>query len=73
VPQKDLAKEMAKIPPLKSYTIDSVDRSSQTSTVTVTVTPQKGAPLRYTISLEREGAGWKVTGVENDWRATGSP
>lgn len=73
VPEKDLAKEMAKIPPLKSYTVDGVERESGVSTVTVTVTPKTGAPLRYAISLQREGVGWKVTGVENDWRATGSP
>ena len=73
VPDKDLAKEMAKIPAIDSFTIDSIERSSDVSTVTVTVTPQTGAPLHYGISLAREGAGWKVTGVENDWRATGSP
>jgi len=72
VPGKDLAKEMAKVPPIKSYTIDSVSPSSQTSTVTVTITPKEGAPLHYTLTLAREGVGWKVTGVENDWRTTGS-
>ena len=73
VPEKDLAKEMAKIPSVKTYTIEGVERSSDLSTVTVTVTPDTGTPLAYDISLAREGAGWKVTGVENDWRATGSP
>jgi tetratricopeptide (TPR) repeat protein len=72
VPGKDVAREMAKIPsPVKTFAIDSVDRGRATSTAYVTVTPEKGAPLRYTITLSREGVGWKVTGVENDWSSTG--
>jgi hypothetical protein len=71
VPAKDISKEMAKIPPIQSYTIDSVSRSAQSSSVSVTVTPKNGAPLHYVITLSREGVGWKVTGVENDWRSTG--
>ena len=71
VPGKDLVKEMAKVPPVKSYTIDSVKRGPQSSVVKVTVTPKDGAALHYTVTLAREGVGWKVTGVENDWRSTG--
>ncbi len=70
VPSKDVAKEMAKVPPLKSFTIDGVQMDPQTSTVAVTVVPKTGAPLHYTITLAREGVGWKVSGVENDWRTT---
>jgi len=72
VPGKDLAKEMAKVPPVKEFVIDSVERSAQDSTVTVTVTPKDGAPLHYSVTLAREGVGWKITGVENDWRTTGN-
>jgi Tfp pilus assembly protein PilF len=72
VPQKDVAKEMAKIPPLKSFSVDGVDMHPQSSTVAVTVAPKNGAPLHYAITMSREGVGWKVTGVENDWRSTGS-
>ncbi len=71
VPGKDVAREMAKIPPVKTFSVDSVDRGRTSSTAYVTITPEKGAPLRYTITLSREGVGWKVTGVENDWRSTG--
>ena len=71
VPGKDLAKEMAKVPPVKSYTVDSVVHGAKTSTVAVTVTPKDGAALHYTITLVREGVGWKVIGVENDWRTAG--
>lgn len=70
VPGKDLVKEMAKVPPVKSYTIDGVTRGPQDSTVRVTVTPKEGAALHYTVTLAREGVGWKVSGVENDWRST---
>ena len=71
VPGKDLIKEMAKVPPVKSYTIDKVTPGPQSSTVKVTVTPKEGAALHYTVTLAREGVAWKVTGVENDWRSTG--
>ena len=71
VPDKDVAKEMAKIPPIKTFTVDGVVRAAQTSTVTITVTPKSGAPLHYRVTLTREGVGWKVSGVENDWRSTG--
>ena len=71
VTDKDIAKEMAKIPPLKSYNVDGVTMHSTKSEVRATVTPQSGAPLHYTFSLLREGVGWKVIGVENDFRSTG--
>lgn len=71
VPEKDVAREMAKMPPVKSFSIDGVERGRDTSGVSVTVTPTKGTPLRYLVTLAREGVGWKVTGVENDWRSTG--
>ena len=70
--EKDVAKEMAKIPPLESYSISEVERDSWTSVVSVTVTPEKGAPLQYRVTLGREGVGWRVTGIDNDWRSTGS-
>ena len=71
VTEKDIAKEMAKIPPLKSYNVDGVTMHATDSVVLATVTPKSGAPLHYTLTLRREGVGWKVTGVENDWRSTG--
>lgn len=64
VPSSDVEKEMAKIPPISEYTIESVDRSPRTSLVVVTVTPESGTPLTYEITLAREGVGWKVSGVE---------
>ncbi len=73
VPEKDVTREMAKIPPVKEFGIDDVDRGPETSSVSVTVTPDKGSPLRYNITLVREGVGWKVNGVENDWSSTDSP
>lgn len=72
VPDKDVAKEMAKMPPVKEFSIERVDRGRTSSSVKVTVTPQTGAPLHYEVRLGREGFGWKVTGIENDWRSSGS-
>jgi hypothetical protein len=37
----------------------------------VTVQLEGGAPLQYEFTLAREGVGWKITGIENDWRSTG--
>ncbi|MBI5231935.1 MAG: tetratricopeptide repeat protein [Coriobacteriales bacterium] len=71
VPGRAVDKEMAKIPPIKEFAIDSVERDSIKSSVVVTVTPQRGAPLRYRFSMAREGVGWKVTGVDNDWSSVG--
>ena len=70
-PSKDITKEMAKIPPMKSFSIDGVQQGATTSKAAVTITPKTGAALRYTITLSREGVGWKVSGVENDWSSTG--
>lgn len=68
VPGKDVAKEMAKVPPVEEFAIDSVKRGTTVSAVFVTVTPKKGAPLRYQIELQRQGVGWFVTGIDNDWQ-----
>jgi len=70
-PARDISKEMAKIPPVKGYTIDNVASGATTSVVSITVTPKTGAALHYNITLSREGVGWKVIGIDNDWRATG--
>ncbi len=70
-PGTDVAREMAKVPPIQTFTVDSVERGSQTSIALVTVTPKSGAPLHYRVTLSREGVGWKVSGVENDWGSTG--
>lgn len=71
VPTSDVDREMAKLPPMTDFVIESVERSPRTSHVAVTITPESGAPLSYEITLAREGVGWKVAGVENDWRSTG--
>ena len=71
VPDKDIAKEMGKIKPIKSVVVGDVSMRTNESEVKVTVIPKSGAPLNYTITLRREGVGWKVTGVDNDWLPAG--
>lgn len=72
VTEKDITKEMAKVPPdVKEFAIDSIERGPRASTALVTVTPEKGAPLHYRVTLRREGVGWRVDGIDNDWRSTG--
>lgn len=70
-PSNDVKKEMAKIPPMTGFAIGEIDRGATTSKVAVTVTPKSGAALHYTITLSREGVGWKVSAVDNDWSSTG--
>jgi hypothetical protein len=63
---------MASLPPKwQSLELGAIERSARTSTVEVTVVLEQGAPLTYQVSLAREGVGWKVNGVINDWRSTG--
>ncbi len=71
VPDKDVAKEMAKLPPVSSFKVESVDKGSSVSAAFVQITPKQGAPLRYKITLQREGVGWKVVGVDNNWASSG--
>ena len=59
------------MPPVKSFTIGAEEQRATTSKVAITVTPQTGADLHYTITLSREGVGWKVSAVDNDWSSTG--
>ncbi|MGV8082911.1 MAG: tetratricopeptide repeat protein [Coriobacteriia bacterium] len=69
VPAADVTKEMAKIPTPKDFSVSEVSRGSQTSTVTVIITPESGSDLRYAVTLVREGVGWKVNGIDNDWQS----
>ena len=71
VPDEDVAREMAKVPPVESFTIDSIERDTETSTAQVTVVPKEGAEMEYTVSLAREGGGWRVTGIDYSWSSTG--
>lgn len=73
VPSADVAKEMSNLPPefASEPVIENTVRSARTSTVDVTIVLDKGAPLTYKVSLLREGIGWKVNGITNDWRSTG--
>lgn len=71
VPSGDIDKEMSKIPAMiKEYQIGAISRAARTSKAPVSVTPENGAPLRYNVTLTREGVGWKVSGIENDWNAS---
>jgi hypothetical protein len=70
VPSTDIDKEMAKMPAVDVFEISDVERSPRTSRITVTVTPENGSPLRYEVTLAREGVGWKIAGIENNWRST---
>ncbi|MEN6429476.1 MAG: tetratricopeptide repeat protein [Coriobacteriales bacterium] len=72
VPTADVDKEMSNLPPkVERYELGATERSAKTSSVEVTVILEQGAPLTYKISLAREGVGWKVNGITNEWRSTG--
>lgn len=71
VPTADVEKEMGNLPVEFAYEMGAVERSAKTSKVEVTITLDTGAPLSYQVLLVREGVGWKVNGITNDWRSTG--
>lgn len=71
VPDADVEREMAKVPPVKSFSIGEIDREAKVSTVRVIITPQTGADLEYLVTLGREGVGWKVSGIDYQWSSTG--
>lgn len=73
VPSTDVKQEMRKLPArFESYSVDAVEAGPASASAKVTVRLQKDATLSYTVSLVREGVGWKVNGIQNDWRSTGS-
>jgi tetratricopeptide (TPR) repeat protein len=67
-PATDVTQAMRALPAtFTAYTIDGVDRASVDSTVAVSVTLQSGAKQSFLVLLQREGVGWKVDGVQNNW------
>jgi tetratricopeptide (TPR) repeat protein len=73
VPSTDVKQEMRKLPArFESFSVDTVEAGPVSASAKVTVRLQKDATLSYTVSLVREGVGWKVNGIQNDWRSTGS-
>jgi hypothetical protein len=72
----DIDKEMARIPPtFQKAAVGTVKNTSLTAAAaSVAVTIENGSPLDYVVSLQREGVGWRVAGIENDFRSTsGTP
>jgi hypothetical protein len=73
VPPTDIKQEMRRLPArFDSYSLDAVDAGPSQSTAHVTVRLDKSAVLRYEVWLVREGVGWRVNGIQNDWGATGA-
>ena len=71
VPPADIKQQMQLLPLRFTYTINGIQRGASQSSARVTVKLEKNAPLYYRISLVREGVGWKVNGIKNDWQSTG--
>jgi Tfp pilus assembly protein PilF len=71
VPSTDLKQEMRKLPArFESYAVEPIRSGPMTSDVKVVVRLQQDATLSYTVSLVREGVGWKVNGIQNDFAST---
>ena len=67
-PAADVSQEMRALPAtFTAFTVDGVDRASVDSTVAVSVTLQSGTKQSFLVLLEREGVGWKVVGIQNNW------
>lgn len=72
VPPADVKQQMQLLPvKFDSYSVDGVQRGATQSSVRIMVKLDKNATLYYRISLVREGVGWKVNGIKNDWQSTG--
>ncbi len=72
VPPADVKQQMQLLPVrFDSYAIDGIQRGAAQSSVRIMVKLDKSATLYYRISLVREGVGWKVNGIKNDWQSTG--
>jgi tetratricopeptide (TPR) repeat protein len=72
VPPADVKQQMQLLPVrFDSYAVDGIQRGATQSSVRIMVKLDKSATLYYRISLVREGVGWKVNGIKNDWQSTG--
>jgi tetratricopeptide (TPR) repeat protein len=72
VPPADVKQQMQLLPVrFDSYALDGIQRGPAQSSVRIMVKLDKNATLFYRISLVREGVGWKVNGIKNDWQSTG--
>ena len=72
VPPADVKQQMQLLPVrFDSYTIDGIQRGPARSSVRIMVKLDKTATLYYRVSVVREGVGWKVNGIKNDWQSTG--
>ena len=71
VPPADIKQQMQLLPLRFTYTINGIQRGPAQSSARVTIKLDKNAPLYYRINLVREGVGWKVNGIKNDWQSTG--
>ena len=60
----------ASIPKDAEPTIEGLDKSMTTSTATVKAKLSSGGELTYTVTFEREGIGWAVSGVSTDFSGT---
>ncbi|MCH3968247.1 MAG: tetratricopeptide repeat protein [Atopobiaceae bacterium] len=61
----------AVLPVNATVKVDGVDRSMSSSKVTATATLEAGGTQSYTISLVRDGIGWKVDNVTVDYASQG--
>ncbi|WP_455136194.1 tetratricopeptide repeat protein [Thermophilibacter sp.] len=58
------------LPSGATVSVNGVDRSMSTSTVTLTATLSGGGEQDYTIEMVRDGIGWKVSSVEPSYLST---
>ncbi|GAB4275124.1 MAG: hypothetical protein Kow0056_04290 [Coriobacteriia bacterium] len=72
VPDVDVEQEMLSLPQnYVDYEIGATESTADKAEVSVTIRLEGGAPIQYKFTLAREGVGWKITDIENDWRSTG--
>jgi len=60
----DITRSMTVIPAPSTYVLSEFNPDGLTATVALAITPEQGEELRFTVSLVREGTGWKVTAID---------
>lgn len=69
-PGVDIVRAMMAVPPTESVKVESLDRSATSSTAIVALELETGAPVRYKVTFDREGFGWKIADITSYFAST---
>lgn len=70
--ESDVKKEVEKISGFSSARITDVEMGARESVAYISVTRDRGTKVSYAILLDREGVGWKISGVLDEYEMDSS-